>query len=231
MPRRCVVAGGLTIAADFRATVIAARAGGFLRGGAGVRCGESLTGLMVCGGCVSRCHGACSMSRPIQSIAGVSPPEVVETTVMTVWPSVASTGFGRRLGRFYRMRSGVGPFTTGRLALLATIPLGLMLYLSLRLPWAIARYRLTNRRVLVEQGINPLVRQFVDLSGFDTIDVETDPGQEWYAAGDLVFRRGTTQVLRLAGVSRPESFRRTCLEAKQSFTSVESLRPSVARAR
>ena len=168
------------------------------------------------------------MSRPIQSISGVSPPEVVETTVMTVWPSVAATGLGRMLGRLYRMREGVGPFTVGRFALLATIPLGLVLYLSLRLPWAITRYRLTNRRVLVEQGINPLVRQFVDLAGFDSIDVDTDTGQEWYAAGDLVFRRGAVQVLRLAGVSRPESFRRTCLEAKQSFTSVETLRPRPA---
>lgn len=168
------------------------------------------------------------MSRPVQSIAGVSPPEVLETTVMTVWPSVASTGMGQMLGRLYRLRSGIGPFTTGRLALLATIPVGLVLYLSLRLPWAITRYRLTNRRVLVEQGINPSVRQFVDLSGFDSIDVEVGPGQEWYAAGDLVFRRGATQVLRLAGVSRPESFRRTCLETKQSFMSIEALRSRTA---
>ena len=46
---------------------------------------------------------------------------------MTVWPSVASTSLGRSLGRLYRIREGFGPISIGRLALLATIPLGLML--------------------------------------------------------------------------------------------------------
>ena len=103
-----------------------------------------------------------------------------------------------------------------------------MLYLSLRLPWAIRRYRLTNRRVIVEQGINPQVKQFVPLSGFDTVDVEVSPGQEWYAAGDLVFRRGPIETLRLSGVSRPESFRRVCLEARQAYVSVAAIQPELA---
>ncbi len=159
------------------------------------------------------------------SIAGVVPPNVAEATIMTVWPSVGSTSLGKSLGRVYRIREGFGPISIGRLALLATIPLGLMLYLSLRLPWAIKRYRLTNRRVAVEVGINPRVMQFVTLEGFDTIEVDVSPGQEWYAAGDLVFRRGTIETLRLAGVSRPESFRRVCLETRQAYVSVAKLQP------
>jgi hypothetical protein len=155
-----------------------------------------------------------------QPISGVVPPATAEATVMTVWPSVASTGLGRSLGRLYRIREGFGPISVGRLALLATIPLGLMLYLSMRLPWAIRRYRLTNRRVMIERGINPHVEQFVDLERFDTIDVVVSPGQEWYAAGDLVFRRGPIETLRLPGVSRPESFRQTCLKVRQSYVSV-----------
>ena len=108
----------------------------------------------------------------------------------------------------------------GRLALLATIPIGLMLYLSMRLPWAITRYRLTNRRVMIERGINPTVEQYVDLDRFDAIDLVVSPGQEWYAAGDLVFRRGPIETLRLSGVSRPESFRQTCLKVRQSYVTV-----------
>ena len=77
---------------------------------------------------------------------------------MTVWPSVASTGLGQALGRLYRIKGGFGPISIGRLALLATIPFGLMLYLSMRLPWAFKRYRLTNRRVTIERGVNPRVR-------------------------------------------------------------------------
>jgi hypothetical protein len=161
-------------------------------------------------------------------IAGVVPPRVAEATVMTVWPSVASTGMGRALGRIYGIRDGFGPLSIGRLALLATIPVGLMLYLSMRLPWAIRRYRLTNRRVAIERGINPRIVQFVDLERFDSIEVVVEPGQEWYAAGDLVFRRGQVETLRLPGVSRPESFRQTCLKVRQSYVGVAELQPQPA---
>jgi len=164
------------------------------------------------------------------SISGVVPPSVAEATIMTVWPSVASTGLGKALGRLYRIKEGFGPISIGRLSLLATIPIGLMLYLSLRMPWAIKRYRLTNRRVRIEQGIDPKVMQFVTLDGFDAIDVEVGPGQEWYAAGDLVFRRGPIETLRLPGVSRPESFRRVCLEARQAYVSVAKAQPEQAAA-
>jgi hypothetical protein len=167
------------------------------------------------------------MSRP-QIISGVVPPSVAEATVMTVWPSVASTGLGQALGRLYRIKGGLGPISVGRLALLATIPVGLGLYLSMRLPWAFRRYRLTNRRVAIERGVNPRVEQFVDLDRFDAIDLVVKPGQEWYAAGDLVFRRGAIETLRLPGVSRPESFRRVCLETRQAYVSVAAAQPQVA---
>lgn len=157
------------------------------------------------------------MSGPV---LGVTPPGVAEATIMTVWPSVAATGLGRALGRLYRIREGFGPISIGRLSLLATIPIGLALYLSLRMPWAIKRYRLTNRRVRIEQGINPRVLQYVTLDAFDAIDLVVSPGQEWYAAGDLVFRRGQIETLRLPGVSRPEAFRRVCLEARQAYVGV-----------
>jgi hypothetical protein len=164
------------------------------------------------------------------SISGVVPPGVRECTVMSVWPSVACTGLGRWLGTLYGVKAGFGSLSLGRLALLATIPVGLMLYLSLRLPWAIRRYRLTNRRVLVERGVNPAIEQYVDLDRFDAIDVVVRPGHEWYAAGDLVFRRGQVETLRLPGVSRPESFRRTCLEARQGYVAVAALQPAATNA-
>jgi hypothetical protein len=160
-----------------------------------------------------------------QPISGVSPPGVAETTVMTVWPSVGSTAIGQWLGRLYRIRDGFGPLSFGRLALLATIPAGLFLYLSMRLPWAIRRYRLTNRRVTIEKGVSPKVEQYVDLDRFDAIDLVVRPGQEWYDCGDLVFRRGPVVTLLLSGVSRPEPFRQTCLKVRQSYVSVAALAP------
>ncbi len=160
-----------------------------------------------------------------QSIAGVAPPAVSEATVMTVWPSVGATSLGKWLGRLYRIKDGFGPVSIGRMALLATIPVGMMLYLTMRLPWAIRRYRLTNRRVTVERGINPKVEQYVDLDRFDAIDLVVQPGQEWYDCGDLVFRRGPIETLRLSGVSRPEPFRQTCLKVRQSYGSVKAAQP------
>jgi hypothetical protein len=43
------------------------------------------------------------------------------------------------------------------------------------------------------------------------------PGQEWYQAGDLIFRKGAVETLRLEGVSRPETFKRTCLKARMGY--------------
>ena len=166
----------------------------------------------------------------LQSIAGVAPPAVSEATVMTVWPSVGSTSLGQWLGRLYRIKDGFGPVSIGRLALLAPIPFGMTLYLTMRLPWAIRRYRLTNRRVTVERGISPKVEQYVDLDRFDAIDLIVKPGQEWYDCGDLVFRRGPIETLRLSGVSRPEPFRQTCLKVRQSYVSVKAVQPETVGA-
>jgi hypothetical protein len=84
--------------------------------------------------------------------------------------------------------------------------------------------------VAIERGVNPRVEQFVDLDRFDAIDLVVKPGQEWYAAGDLVFRRGPIETLRLPGVSRPESFRRVCLEARQAYVSVAAAQPEAVGA-
>ena len=70
-------------------------------------------------------------------------------------------------------------------------------------------------------GFIPKVQRFVDLDRFDTIETVILPGQQWYHAGDLVFRRGGVETFRLAGVSRPESFRHTCLKARMSYVGVQ----------
>jgi hypothetical protein len=158
-----------------------------------------------------------------QAIAGVAPPELSEVTTMTVWPSIASTGLGRALGSLYGIRAGVWILTIGRLFMLFTLPLALLLYFAIRMPWAIRRYRLTNRRVMVERGLRPTVERFVDLDRFDTIEVVVLPGQAAYHAGDLVFRKGNVETFRLSGVSRPEPFRQTCLKAQVSYVEVRKI--------
>jgi len=159
-----------------------------------------------------------------QAIAGVAPPELSEVTVMTVWPSVASTACGRFHGRLFAISSGFWIITVGRLLTLAAMPIGPLLYGYLRLPGVLRRYRLTNRRVAILKGIAGRVERFVDLDRFDAIEVVVLPGQEWYKAGDLVFRNGAVETFRLSGVSRPETFRQTCMKARMSYVGVHKAR-------
>jgi hypothetical protein len=174
-----------------------------------------------------------------QAIAGVVPDTVAEATVAMVWPSLGSTAYGRWWGRRYANKVGLTvfgiPLTLGRLLALVSIPFILPLYFHMlvpRLPFVLAgwpnaacrRYRLTNRRVLIEQPFGGGVQQSVSLDRFDTITLEVVPGQEWYPAGDLIFRNGPIETFRLEGVPHPEPFRQTCLKARQIHAGVRQAR-------
>lgn len=176
-------------------------------------------------------------------IAGVSPPEVSEAVVMTVWPSIAAMGIGRFLGRLYGIDWGWGVLTVGNIIALLSIPLAAFLvvgrflhgfltdirflnlgrFFLLFIPSSliIRRYTLTNKRVLVQRGLRAINESWVELDRFDTIDVEVLPGQEWYPAGNLIFRRGPIETFRLDGVCRPETFRQTCLKARMGYVGVK----------
>jgi hypothetical protein len=144
---------------------------------------------------------------------------------MTVWPSIASFGLGRSLGKLYGIRwPDIYLFRFGRLIALAMIPVSLALYFLRVLPVFGTRYTLTNRRVMVQKGLIPQEDKFVDLDRFDTIDVVVQPGQEWYDAGDLVFKLGNVETFRLDGVSRPEAFRATLLKSQMSHAGVKKAR-------
>lgn len=160
-----------------------------------------------------------------QAIAGVTPAEVQEATVMTVWPSVAMFAAGRLLGRLYAIRwPDIYIFRLGHLMALAMIPVSLVLFFLRILPGVGLRYRLTNRRVIVERGIMGTEEKSVDLDRFDAIDIDVLPGQAWYDAGDLVFRLGNTETFRLEGVSRPEAFRQTILKARMVYVGLKKSR-------
>jgi hypothetical protein len=177
-----------------------------------------------------------------QAISGVSPSQLKEVTVMTVWPSLSATGFGRFWGRLFAIEAGFPifgvPLTVGRLMALASIPFMLALYFLMRLPrvpfiivgfknpfcW---QYRLTNRRIVVENLFAGEMKS-VALDRFDTIETVVEPGQAWFKAGDLVFRQGATETFRIWGVPRPETFRQTCMKARMSFVGVQQARAAGA---
>jgi hypothetical protein len=152
---------------------------------------------------------------------------------MTVWPSIAVYPDGRWLGRMYSIKTGVWVITVGNLIALASIPHALFRYFY-RL--ATGRcYKLTNRRV-IELGTKIKFRagfpslfhvtiggevKSTDLDRFDTIELVRQPGQEWFDAGDLIFKQGNVETFRLEGVSRPESFRETLLKSRMSYVGVK----------
>ena len=69
-----------------------------------------------------------------QAIAGVAPATVKEVTIMTVWPSIAATGYGRMWGRLLLNKTGITlfgiPITLGRILALVSIPFILPIYLD-----------------------------------------------------------------------------------------------------
>jgi hypothetical protein len=161
-----------------------------------------------------------------QAIAGVTVPTVKEATIMTVWPSVAAMSlagipFGLLLGKAYSSKTGFYIFTLGNLACLLSIPLALVLYFKRIGPFVGIRYRLTNRRVVVERGLTAKEDRAIALDQFDAIDIRVRPGQAWYHAGDLIFRQGNVERFLLEGVARPEGFRQACLKAHQAFVGVK----------
>lgn len=155
-----------------------------------------------------------------QAIAGVSPSGAGETTVMTVWPSNAATIAGQWLGKLFSIDIGFYIFTVGNVICLLAIPAAIVIYFLRLLPVVGRRYRVTNQRIVIQHGPLGSDGESIGLGDFDQVDVDTLPGQAWYQAGDLVFRRNDAEVFRLRGVSRPEAFRQVCLKSSTAYQSV-----------
>jgi hypothetical protein len=175
-----------------------------------------------------------------QAIAGVTPSEVAEVTVMTVWPSVSVFALGRFHGWLYGIKTGFYIFTIGNLFCLLTIPGALALYFLRLAPWIGRYYAVTNRRVIEYRsqfrrqwtrivGLpwpfrfqHQVVSKAVELDRFNSIEIRVRPGQEWYHAGDLIFRQGNVETFRLEAVSRPEAFRQLCLNSRHAYAGVKA---------
>jgi hypothetical protein len=126
------------------------------------------------------------------------------------------------LGKLFAIRAGAYIFTAGNLFCLLSIPLALILYFKRIGPFVATRYRVTNRRIIVERGLTAREEKAIELDRFDSVDIHVDAGQRWYDAGDLIFRRGDVEVFRLEGVSRPQAFRQICLKSHQAYKGIQA---------
>ncbi len=145
-----------------------------------------------------------------------------ESLVAVLWPSIAAFPLGRRVGRWCAVRAGPHrALTLGKLLALATIPVSLALYFWRLAPWVCRRYRITDRRVTVLEGLCASEGASLGLGEFDALDVEVLPGQKWLRAGDLVFRRQGNEVMRWPGVPHPEAARQLCLKTRRGVLAVQ----------
>jgi hypothetical protein len=155
-----------------------------------------------------------------------------ETTVMVVWPTIGATRIGRLVGRLSGVRIGLGGFfTLGKLLALLTIPLSLGVFCWQLLPYVARRYRITNRRIVIGRGLSGVAGGSIGMDEFDEIRVEQLPGQAWLRAGEVLYLRDGRERFRLSGVSRPEVFRRVCLETQMSLASVRRVLEEQSAAR
>jgi hypothetical protein len=142
---------------------------------------------------------------------------------MTVYPSIAATAVGRGLGALYESI----PIRIGRLKLshllfpLPTSPVALIVYFVLKAMGE--RYELRSQRLRVTRGLKRKVVTDVPLDEVGRVDCTTSFGQVFFHAGTLVLRNHLgTELARLAGVVRPEMFRRTILEARDAQTRTDA---------
>jgi hypothetical protein len=134
-------------------------------------------------------------------------PGLEERWVFTIWPSLGMFRLGRWIGRLVGVQVGWRPFfTVGNLLALLLVPLVLILYLAKYYPSVYRRYRITNRRIVVERGYHRFVEKAIDFRDFDRVEVEYQPGYRTLRSGDLVFYRDEKEVFRLPAVPQPEAY-------------------------
>lgn len=158
-----------------------------------------------------------------QPISGVSPSTLHETTSMTIWPGITRFALGRLFGQWYDIGRGGYILTIGNLLALLTAPGGAKLYLLRVAPGIALRYRLTNRRIVVERGWAAKEEKFVDLDRFDSIEVVRRPGMRWFDHGDLIFKLGQVETFRLEAVPRPYQFKAICWKAHMAYSGVKKI--------
>jgi hypothetical protein len=150
--------------------------------------------------------------------AGTSGMNSPERTSKIVWPTIGATGWGRFVGRLCAIRVGLGAFfTLGKLLAVATIPISLGVFAWQLLPGVIRRYCLTNRRIIIQKGLNRIEERSIGLDQFDSIEIRVLPGQAWLRTGEMVFVRDGREVFRLPGVPRPQVFREVCSKQRRTL--------------
>jgi hypothetical protein len=137
-------------------------------------------------------------------INGTLTPTPKEALLRTAWPAVTRWPAIATLGRLL-----MWPIVTAPLAGLLLAPL----YFGKVVPGFGTRYVLTNRRLMVQRGLNWRPVQEIALADIDEVAVRTDANSAFYGAAQLDFVSRGAVKLSLPGVSGAEAFRQAVLNA------------------
>jgi len=139
-----------------------------------------------------------------QAITGVIPPQVAEARIREAWPSVARSSALASLGRALTATIILAPIAWALMALA---------YFGKLLPFAMTRYTLTNRRLMIRKGWKGTPSREVALADIDEVRVVNDANSDFFRAGTIEIVKEGQVVLTLPGVPEPEAFRHAIINA------------------
>ena len=145
----------------------------------------------------------------------------MENIVRIEYPSVASTGLGKVLGRLYESlpMKVWGIKLSHILFTLPTSPMGIVLYGWLKVLGR--RYVLTDKSVQIRPMLFQGVISQAPLSDVAEVAVEQLAGQAFYKAADInLLATDGRSLLRLEGVVRADVIRQTIIEARDAQVQV-----------
>lgn len=157
-----------------------------------------------------------------QVITGVVPPLVNEALIRETWPSVASVPGVAALGRVLTQLAArlANTIILLPVAVLVVLPAWLLMapiYFRKILPFIATRYAVTNRRVMIQRGLNPTSSREVDLSVIDEVRIQRDSNSDFFLTGTIEVISNGSVALTLPGVKEPESFRYSILNACRAW--------------
>jgi hypothetical protein len=143
-----------------------------------------------------------------QAVTGLVPPQLDETTIRVVWPSVATSPAVAGMGRAMMRTIILAP-----LAWLMLAPF----YFKKILPGLARRYTLTNRRLMIQRGWKRKSPQEIALSEIDDVRLNPDSYDGFYRTANLEIISKGQVVLTLLGVPNAESFRHAIVNAYKAW--------------
>jgi len=162
-----------------------------------------------------------------QPIAGLGAG--AENEIMSVFPSIGSTGPGRALGRLFEsIPLGNSPVKLSHLLFaLPLSPIAALLYIYLKIRGQ--RFVLTNRALVVKTALGRKEIERIDLTEIGDVAVQQRPGHYFFRCANVVLLGADEKpILLLEGIPRADIFRGSILKARDTALQVKASLETIA---